>query len=156
MTIARFLMVALLVVPVSAQAPAGFGLWRAADLKQHDAALAKKIGPDHSARETLADYGDHRFRFINRDADGAPEQHDQIVDVVFVQSGEGTLVLGGRMVGSKGTGEKGESLGTDIQGGQSFPVAAGDVIHIPAKIPHRYLVPKGKHISYVLFKLPAK
>ena len=41
MTIARFLMVAFLVVPVSAQAPAGFGLWRAADLKQHDAALAE-------------------------------------------------------------------------------------------------------------------
>ena len=84
------------------------------------------------------------------------EQHDQIVDVVFIQSGEGTLVLGGQMIGSKGTGEKGESLGTDIQGGQSFPVAAGDVMHIPAKIPHRYLVPKGKHITYVLFKFPAK
>jgi hypothetical protein len=156
MRIARWLTAALLlVVPVSAQAPADFGLWRSADLTQRDAALAKKIGPDHSARETLHDYGDHRFRFINRDADGFPEQHDQIVDVVFVHSGEGTLVLGGTMIGSKGTGEKGESAGTDIEGGARFPIAAGDVMHIPAKIPHRFLVPKGKHITYVLFKFPA-
>ena len=28
--------------------------------------------------ETLADYGDHRFRLLYRDADGVPEQHDAI------------------------------------------------------------------------------
>ena len=47
-----------------------------------------------SSRETLADYGHHRFRLLYRDADGAPEQHDAIVDVVIVKSGEGTLQLG--------------------------------------------------------------
>ena len=157
MTIAtRLLAAALLVVPVFAADPAGFAMWKFAELKQRDEALSKKVGPDHSARETLADYNDHRFRMLYRDADGAPEQHDTIVDVVFVQSGEGTLVVGGTMINPKASGGAGEFLGTGIEGGERHPLGPGDVVHIPAKIPHSFLVPKGKHITYVLVKFPAK
>ena len=151
----RFLTAALFVVPVLAADPPGFALWSTAELKQRDQALSKKVGADHSARETLADYGDHRFRLLYRDADGLPEQHDKIVDVVIVQSGEGTLLLGGRMVNPKTSSGAGEYLGTGIEGGERHPLAAGDVVHIPAKIPHSFLVPRGKHITYVLVKFPA-
>jgi hypothetical protein len=151
----RFLTAALFVVPVLAADPPGFALWSTAELKQRDQALSKKVGADHSARETLADYGDHRFRLLYRDADGLPEQHDKIVDVVIVQSGEGTLLLGGKMVNPKTSSGAGEYLGTGIEGGERHPLAAGDVVHIPAKIPHSFLVPKGKHITYVLVKFPA-
>lgn len=154
-TIMRVLTAGLLVAPVFAADPPGFGLWRAAELERRNQALSKKVGPDHSARETLADYGDHRFRFIRRDADGFPEQHDNIVDVVFVQSGEGTLLLGGKMINLKATGGAGEYAGTGIEGGERHPLATGDVIHIPATIPHSFLVPKGKHLTYVLVKFPA-
>jgi hypothetical protein len=152
----RFLAAGIVVVPVFAADPAGFALWRATELKQRDEALSKKVGPDHSARETLADYGDHRFRLLYRDADGVPEQHDAIVDVVMVQSGEGTLLLGGRMINPKASGGAGEYLGTGIEGGERHALAAGDVVHIPAKIPHSFLVPTGKHITYVLVKFPAR
>jgi hypothetical protein len=77
----------------------------------------KKVGPDHSARETLADYNDHRFRMLYRDADGFPEQHDNVIDVVIVQSGEGTLVVGGKMINPKGGGGAGEYLGTKVENG---------------------------------------
>ena len=157
-TALRVVACALLAAPVFAQSPAKstFALWRAGELANRDAALATKIQPDHSARETLADYGDHRFRFIRRDADGFPEQHDQIVDVVYVQSGEGTLQLGGKVIGLKAGGGAGEFVGTSLEGGDRHPLAAGDVVHIPATIPHAFLVPKGKHITYVLLKFPAK
>jgi hypothetical protein len=108
---------ALLAAPVSAADPPGFALWKAANLKGHDAALATHIGDDHSSRETLADYTSHRFRMLYRDGDGNPEQHDAIIDIVFVESGEGT--------------------------------------HIPAGIPHSFLVPSGKHFTYVLLKIPS-
>src|SRR5262245_58528274 len=121
MTIIRFVTAALLVVPVVVAEVPGFGLWKAADLKQRNEALSKKVGADHSARETLADYGDHRFRFIYRDADGFPEQHDKIVDVVFVQSGEGSLLLGGKMIDSKGSAASGEYTGKGIEGGEQHP-----------------------------------
>src|SRR5215470_12287150 len=97
----RFVAAVFQVVPVLAADPTGFAMWRPAELKQRDVALSKKVGADHSARETLADYGDHRFRMLYRDADGVPEQHDNIVDVVIVQSGEGTLLLGGKMINLK-------------------------------------------------------
>jgi mannose-6-phosphate isomerase-like protein (cupin superfamily) len=157
MTILRFVMAALLVVPVTTTEVPSFGLWRSVELTERRETLAKKVGPDHSARETLADYGDHRFRFLYRDADGLPEQHDKIVDVVFVQSGEGTLLLGGTMINPKGgSSGSGESSGTGIEGGERYPLGVGDVIHIPAKVPHSFLVAKGKHIAYVLVKFPAR
>jgi hypothetical protein len=152
----RVLTVALIVTPVLAADPPGFGLWRATELQQRDRALSTKVGADHSSRETLADYGDHRFRLIYRDADGRPEQHDRIVDVVFVQSGEGTLLLGGKMINPTASSGAGEYLGTGIEGGERHPIAAGDVVHIPATVPHSFLVPKGKHITYVLVKFPAR
>jgi hypothetical protein len=155
-TVLRFLTAGLLVVPVFAADPTGFALWKSAELKQRDEALSRKVGPDHSARETLADYGDHRFRLLYRDADGIPEQHDNIVDVVIVQSGEGTLLLGGHMINPKASAGAGEYLGTGIEGGERHALAAGDVAHIPAKIPHSFLVPEGKHITYVLVKFPAR
>ena len=154
MTIVRLLTAALLTAPLFA-ADTGFALWKSAELKQREEALSRKVGPDHSARETLADYGDHRFRMLYRDGDGYPEQHDRVVDVVIVQSGEGTLILGGRMLNPRAGGGAGESVGTSIEGGERHPLGPGDVVHIPATIPHSFLVPPGKHITYVLLKFPA-
>lgn len=74
----------------------------------------------------------------------------------MMQSGEGTLVLGGTMTGKKGSATTGEYTGTRLEGGQTHPLAAGDIVHIPAGIPHSFLVPAGKHITYVLLKFPAK
>jgi hypothetical protein len=114
------------------------------------------VAPDHSSRETLADYGDHRFRLLYRDADGLPEEHDKVVDVVMVHSGEGSLRLGGTMSGKKGSAATGEYVGSTLTGGSVHPLAIGDIVHIPAGIPHSFLVPAGKHITYVLLKFPAK
>ena len=116
----------------------------------------KHVAPDHSSRETLADYGDHRFRLLYRDADGLPEEHDQIVDVVIVHSGEATLILGGTMQGKNGSAATGEYVGTSLAGGEKHPLAAGDIVHIPAGIPHSFRVAAGRHITYVLLKFPAK
>lgn len=145
---------ALLLARPLAAPQAQFGLWSAAELSQRSAALATKVGADRSSRETLADYGHHRFRLLYRDADGLPEQHDNIVDVVMVQSGEGTLQLGGDMIGRRAGSGDGEYVGTRLEGGTGHPLGAGDVVHIPAGIPHSFLVPKGKHITYVLVKFP--
>jgi len=152
----RFLAAGFLVVPVLAADAVGFAMWKPAELKQRDEALSKKVGADHSARETLADYGDHRFRLLYRDADGLPEQHDNTVDVVIVQSGEGTLVLGGKMINLKASSVGvGEYVGTGIEGGERHALGPGDLVHIPAKTPHNFLIAKGKHITYVLVKFPA-
>ena len=149
-------LVLLLLTPSFAAEESTFALWTPSAISEHEATLMKHVAPDHSSRETLADYGDHRFRLLYRDADGLPEEHDKIVDVVMVHSGEGALMLGGTMSGKKGNAATGEYLGTALTGGQLHPLAAGDIVHIPAGIPHSFLVPAGKHITYVLLKFPAK
>lgn len=149
-------LLALAFVPVFGAEKSTFNLWTQKAIAEREAVLMKSIAPDHSSRETLADYGDHRFRLLYRDANGNPEQHDKIVDVVMVHSGEGQLMMGGVMAGKKGSSETGEYLGTALTGGELHPLAPGDIVHIPAGIPHAFLVPAGKHITYVLLKFPGK
>ena len=152
----RIALITTLVAPAAALAQTGVAVWKHEELTRRDAALSTSVGPDHSSRETLADYGDHRFRFLYRDADGRPEQHDQIVDVVIVHSGRGTLLVGGEMVNPTGNATTGEYLGTAITGGERYELGPGDVAHIPAGLPHSFLVPEGQHLTYVLFKFPAQ
>jgi len=151
----RRLLCLLLLTPAFAAEQSTFALWTPSAIDQREATLMNHVAPDHSSRETLADYGDHRFRLLYRDADGLPEEHDKIVDVVMVHSGEGALMLGGTMSGKKGSATTGEYLGAALAGGEVHPLAAGDIVHIPAGIPHSFLVPAGKHITYVLLKFPA-
>ncbi len=159
---APFLAVALVLAPTLQADPPGVVVWNSSELEQRNAALSTGVGADRSSRETLADYGNptgaHRFRLIRREWDGMdahPEIHGGvpgsygIIDVVFVKSGSGTLVAGGEMINRRGSG------GDGIAGGVAYPVAAGDVIHIPAATPHGYLVPEGGHITYVLVRVPA-
>lgn len=133
--------------------PEGFGLWRAAELEERNAAIVSQMRSDGSSRETLADYGaggnSHRLRLIRRDRDGWPELHEGIIDVVFIQSGQGTVLAGGEMVGESNV------PGSFIKEGSGYSVAVGDVLHIPAKMPHAYLTDENKHITYVLVRVPA-
>jgi hypothetical protein len=146
---------ALVTAASSAHAQEGVAVFRHAELDRRDAALATGIGADGSSRETLADYGNHRFRFLRRASDGRPEQHNNIIDVVIVHSGRGTLLVGGEMVNPTGNADTGEYLGTAITGGTRYELGEGDVIHIPNGLPHSFLVPEGEHFTYVLVKFPA-
>jgi len=134
----------------------GFALWSAEELSRRNEALSTQIGQDFSARETLEHYGNHWFRFIRRDRDGRPEQHDDVIDVVIVQSGRGVLLVGGVLIDPVPPASGfGTWMGSGIEGGDRFPLVPGDVMHIPADVPHAFLVPEGEHFTYVLVKFPA-
>jgi mannose-6-phosphate isomerase-like protein (cupin superfamily) len=70
-----------------------------------------------------------------RNAPGQVEVHDKETDVFYVVDGAATFVTGGTMVGGKASGP-GQVRGTDIQGGQVHHLTKGDVMVIPAGIPH--------------------
>jgi mannose-6-phosphate isomerase-like protein (cupin superfamily) len=131
--------------------PAGYNQYSSADLTARvDAAKPD----DHKVRlDRVASWGNHSLLNIRRDGDGEAEVHDTQVDVIFVKSGEGTLVLGGTVVEPRTT-APGEIRGKSIQGGVNKKMAAGDVIHVPAKIPHQMLVPKS--ITFEVVKVDTK
>ena len=68
---------------------------------------------------------------------GQVEMHEKETDVFYIVAGEATLVTGGKMLGGKLT-QPGQWRGTDIEGGEVHHLSQGDVIVIPAGIPHWY------------------
>jgi quercetin dioxygenase-like cupin family protein len=107
------------------------------------AALAKG-GPLVGAPDLLVS-GSHR------DKAGQVEVHDKETDVIYMVDGEATFVTGGTMIGGKVT-KAGQSLGTDIKGGDTHHLTKGDVIVVPAGVPHWFKeVPNS--VSYYVVKV---
>jgi mannose-6-phosphate isomerase-like protein (cupin superfamily) len=68
---------------------------------------------------------------------GHVEMHEKETDVFYIVDGEATFITGGKMIGGKLI-KPGQWQGTDIQGGEVHHLSKGDVIVIPAGIPHWY------------------
>jgi mannose-6-phosphate isomerase-like protein (cupin superfamily) len=143
----------LILIPMFAAGPSGVDVWKAADFKAKEKELAGKMSDKKVASETLANYGTHLTMLAHREGDGEVEVHDKMADIIVIQSGEATLIVGGTVVGGHTT-APGETRGTSITGGEKKMLAAGDVVHIPAKVPHQMLV--SKKITYFVVKAEEK
>jgi mannose-6-phosphate isomerase-like protein (cupin superfamily) len=145
-------MALLTAAPLMAAEPAGFVMWSNADLKGYGAKLAPKMNAGKVANERLATWGNHLAMIAHREGDGEAEVHEKQADVFVVQDGEATLVIGGEVEGGKTT-APGEIRAPSIKGGSKRPLAAGDIVHIPAKIPHQLLIVSGKKFTYFVVKV---
>ena len=137
---------------VMAAEPTGIVVWPASDLKAYGQKLAPKMNERKLALEQLGKFGNHSTLIAHREGDGEAEVHEVQADFFFVQSGSATLVLGGELVDGKTT-APGEIRGPSIKGGQRHSIATGDVVHIPAKVPHQLLVAAGKEFTYFVIKI---
>ncbi len=87
----------------------------------------------------------------HRDKPGQVEEHEKETDIVYVTDGQATLIMGGTMVGGKLT-RPNQYLGDEIRGGETHYLSKGDVLVIPAGIPHWFqAVPK--EVSYFVVKV---
>ena len=89
----------------------------------------------------------------HRDAPGMVEVHDKETDTIYVLAGSATFVTGGTMIGGTVT-APGQQRGTDIQGGDARPLVKGDVIVVPAGVPHWFKEVRGS-IDYYVVKVIA-
>jgi mannose-6-phosphate isomerase-like protein (cupin superfamily) len=86
-----------------------------------------------------------------RTGPGQVEVHVKETDIFYIVDGEATFVTGGEMVGGKQSKEN-QFLGTDIKGGEVHHLAKGDVVTIPAGVPHWFKeVPK--EVQYFVVKV---
>jgi quercetin dioxygenase-like cupin family protein len=87
----------------------------------------------------------------HRDKPGQVEVHDKETDVIYMVDGDATFVTGGTVVGLKQT-KPGQSLGSEIKGGETHHLSKGDVIVVPAGIPH-WFKEVGPSVSYYVVKV---
>jgi len=146
------LMGLLLVLPLVAAEPNGYTYWSATDLKGMAKTMAPKVNAQKVALDNLADFGADHAMMVHREGSGQAELHETEADVIMVVSGAGTIVVGGTMQGGKTTAPN-EVRGPSIDGGTPQKIAAGDILHIPPKIPHQVMLEPGTQITYFTLKV---
>jgi mannose-6-phosphate isomerase-like protein (cupin superfamily) len=132
--------------------PEGFHFWKASELKAFPATLTPKADATGFTSQPLANLGKYNFSAVIRKQTGGAEIHETQNDIFVITTGEGVLTVGGTIPDAKTT-QPNEIRGTSITGGVDKRVAAGDVLTIPAKMPHQLKVEAGKQITYMAIKV---
>ena len=153
----RLLLIALVVSATSLRAsdPAGFGLWKASVVRQSEQELSTKIDEQKFSWQGLGTYDNHLIGISHREGDGSAELHQTQTDIMIVETGNATLIVGGTMVAPK-TVKPHEVRGTSIEGGQERELGPGDIVHIPSNIPHQLKIPNGAKFTYLVVKVDDK
>ena len=149
-TIAAFLIVAGVAFP--AGDPVGFHIWKAGQIDAVGKKLATKLDVNKVGSESLTSVGNRSFSIAHREGTGQAEWHQKVADVLIIESGATTLVYGGQIVDGKTT-EPGQIRGASIKGGSEMELGPGDVVHIPAKVPHLMKLAPGKTVTYFVVKV---
>jgi len=136
------LILLVLWAPMFAADPQGVVVWKGSDLKNFDKTLAAKLDDRKAAMEEFSKAGDYQTSIIHREGDGDVEVESNSV-LLIIESGQATLV-GGNIVDSK-TAAPGVA-------GESRTVAEGDVVLIPAHLPHQVLVATGQRVTYLVIR----
>ncbi|HEY5347668.1 MAG TPA: hypothetical protein VIJ72_05705, partial [Rhizomicrobium sp.] len=90
---------------------------------------------------------------VRRDKTGDVEVHDKLCDVLIAQTGHAVILVGGKVSGNHQIAPD-EWRGGKITGGTAHDFSPGDVIWIPAGLPHLILV-KSKSFTYLAMKFAA-
>src|SRR5215813_1337882 len=99
---------------------------------------------------TMIDGSDFAVQGTHRVKPGNVEIHLKETDVFYVTDGEATVVTGGTVQGRHET-RANQVGGTAIEGGETFHLKKGDVMTIPAGVPHWFKETNG--ISYYVVKV---
>jgi mannose-6-phosphate isomerase-like protein (cupin superfamily) len=128
---------------------------RRVDFIQADdlADAAKRLAGRRTRGETMLTSSDEQstFLLVHRTVSSEPEVHARWDDVVIVRGGTGALELGDSLVGSAYR-APGERKGGTITMRYSILVRAGDMVRIPAGVPHAFTVPRDSALDYFVLK----
>jgi mannose-6-phosphate isomerase-like protein (cupin superfamily) len=112
--------------------------------------------PDRSHGIGWTDYLSTRtgsVEVVKRTAAGRAEVHRKWTDVWHVIGGTATLVTGGTLVNASES-EPGELRADAVSGGQTIRIGPGDLIIIPARVPHWVKAVQTKELVYLVVKIP--
>jgi len=111
----------------------------------------KKAGPLADGPNLRVSGGYRTGPYAPADYRPAVEVHTNEADLFYVIEGRATQVLGGTVVAGRETGP-GQIRGLKIEGGQTYQLGKGDVMWVPAGMPHWFPeIPEP--LSYLLVKV---
>lgn len=137
-------------LPLLGADPAGFQMWTASELQTRAKTL--KLNQYQQGVDRMENWGNHALILERLEGTTAAEIHEAMADLFVITSGETTLTVGGVVMDPLNT-AAGEIRGKSIDGGVAKRLAAGDIVHIPAKMPHQLSVEAGKQCTYLVFKV---
>lgn len=91
------------------------------------------------------------YLFVHRTENSRPEVHARWDDLVIVQSGTGAIEMGDSLVGSEFR-AMGERIGGRFQRSYKIVVRPGDIVRIPAVVPHAFIVSGKEPLDYLVIK----
>src|SRR5262245_19846964 len=97
----------------------------------------------------LVNMGNYVVHASHREMDGIAEIHTLDTDLIYMLEGSATFVTGGSVPDAKPI-EPNELRGQKIVGGESRRIAKGDVIVVPAGVPHMFTDVRGSLNYYVV------
>ena len=83
-----------------------------------------------------------------RTAPGEVEFHEHVVDIMYVVQGRATVVTGGQMLDQRPV-DPGEVRARAVEGGTSHELAEGDVLVVPAGVPHQFIAVSDPFLYFV-------
>src|SRR5437762_2434827 len=132
--------------------PPRFFQYSQKDLQVYERTLKPRMNQYKQAAAQLGDFGNHTAWMAHREADGLVEVHESWSDLVFVVSGTASLRVGGELR-QPYVESPGEVRGKNATGGAVHVMHEGDVINVPAGVPHQFLVPVGQQITFFTMKI---
>lgn len=111
----------------------------------------KKAGPLADGPNLRVSGGFRNGPYVPADNRPAVEVHTNEADLFFVIEGNSTQVLGGKVIDGKDTGP-GQIRGSKIEGGTTYKLATGDVMWVPAGVPH-WFPEISQALGYLLVKV---
>ena len=115
----------------------------------------KAASGNGSASKRLDDYPNHYTMVAVREKSGGAEVHANFADIFYIVEGRARLITGGKVLDPKSTGP-GEVMGSSLEKGVEQLLNKGDVVHIPAGLPHQLLLAPGEALTYFVLKVKEK
>jgi mannose-6-phosphate isomerase-like protein (cupin superfamily) len=127
--------------------------WSPAVLLERAAYLRKlaRYG-DGSASEAIKEYPHYAAVLSFQGRTGDAEVHHGHSCLFHVLAGAATLVTGGTVNRPRSMG-KGELRGASIENGASQELRQGEIAHVPAGVPHQFLIAGDKSITCLIVKI---
>lgn len=118
-----------------------------------DKAKADRKGDAPLVAEPILLMAPYRAQLEYRPATAPAALHEKDAELMVVLQGTGNIVTGGKLIGEKRANAN-NLTGTSIADGKSQAVAVGDMLIVPANVPHQVIPTGGAPIVLMTMHVP--